>query len=129
MRSSKSVHAAAFSPDGKRVVSGSDEGLVMIWNVETGAEVRCCLVLNRAMQSLLSIFGRKKGVFGGKPVSDYEGAHVLHTGGPDVIRKEAWPFYRTISGVRPCWELEQPKRPEGQVCPLTGYGLRIHVPD
>ena len=24
------------------------------------------------------------------------------TGGLDVIRKEAWPFYGTISGVRPC---------------------------
>ena len=26
-----------------------------------------------------------------------------------VIRKEAWPFYRTSSGVRLCWELEEPK--------------------
>ena len=33
------------------------------------------------------------------------------TGGPDVIRKEACPFYKTISGVRLCWELEEPKRP------------------
>ena len=33
-------------------------------------------------------------------------------GGADVIRKEAWPFYRTISGVRLCWELEEPKGPE-----------------
>jgi len=31
----------------------------------------------------------------------------------DVIRKEAWPFYRTISGVRLCWELEEPKGPKG----------------
>jgi len=30
-----------------------------------------------------------------------------------VIRKEAWPFYRTISGVRLCWELEEPKGPKG----------------
>ena len=33
-----------------------------------------------------------------------------------VIRKEAWPFYTTISGVRLCWELEEPqgpKRPTG----------------
>jgi len=34
------------------------------------------------------------------------------TGGPDVIRKEAWSFYRTISGVRLCWELEEPKGPK-----------------
>ena len=40
-------------------------------------------------------------------------AAILCTGGPDVIRKEAWPFYRTISGVRQCWELEQPKGPKG----------------
>ena len=30
-----------------------------------------------------------------------------------MIRKEAWPFYRTISGVRLCWELEEPKEPGG----------------
>ena len=26
-----------------------------------------------------------------------------------MTRKEAWPFYRTISGVRLCWELEDLK--------------------
>ena len=26
-----------------------------------------------------------------------------------MIRKEAWPFYSTSSGVRLCWELEDPK--------------------
>ena len=31
------------------------------------------------------------------------------TGRPDVIPKEAWPCYRTVSGVRLCWELEEPK--------------------
>jgi len=30
-----------------------------------------------------------------------------------AIRKEAWPFYRTIAGVRLCWELEEPKGPKG----------------
>ena len=34
---------------------------------------------------------------------------LMMFGGPDVIRKEALPFYRTISGVRLCWELEEPK--------------------
>ena len=34
-------------------------------------------------------------------------------GGADVIRKEAWPVYRTSSGVRLCWELEQPEGPTG----------------
>ena len=29
-----------------------------------------------------------------------------------MIRKEAWPFYRTISGARLCWELEEPRGPK-----------------
>ena len=33
--------------------------------------------------------------------------------GLGVIRKEAWPFYRTISAVRLCWEFEEPKGPKG----------------
>jgi hypothetical protein len=28
-----------------------------------------------------------------------------------VIRKEAWSFHTTISGVHLCWELEEPKGP------------------
>ena len=36
----------------------------------------------------------------------------LYRGGLDVNRKEAWPFYRTSSGVRLCWELEEPKGPK-----------------
>ena len=32
--------------------------------------------------------------------------------GLDVIQKEAWLFYRTSSGVRLCWELEEPLSPE-----------------
>ena len=40
-------------------------------------------------------------------------AAILCTGGADVIRKEAWPFYTTISGVRLCWGLEEPKGPKG----------------
>ena len=39
---------------------------------------------------------------------------ILSTGGPGVIRKEAWRFYRTIPGVRLCWELEGPKGPKGR---------------
>ena len=33
--------------------------------------------------------------------------------GLDVIQTEAWRFYRTLSGVRLCWELEEPQGPEG----------------
>ena len=42
-------------------------------------------------------------------------AAILCTGGPDVIRKDACPFYRTSSGVRLCWEIEEPKGPKGPV--------------
>jgi len=55
----------------------------------------------------------------------------LYRGGLDVIRKEAWPFYRTISGVRLYWVLEEPKGPKGfepdfNVClvKLSGSALR-----
>ena len=37
---SSHVHAVAFSADGKRIVSGSGDHLVKIWNAETGAEVK-----------------------------------------------------------------------------------------
>ena len=33
------VRSVAFSPNGTRVVSGSDDNLVKIWNAETGAQV------------------------------------------------------------------------------------------
>ena len=36
---SHGVSSVAFSEDGKRVVSGSRDKLVKIWNSETGAEV------------------------------------------------------------------------------------------
>ena len=34
------VFSVAFSPDGRRVVSGSFDKTVKIWNVETSSEVR-----------------------------------------------------------------------------------------
>ena len=40
-------------------------------------------------------------------------AAVICTRGLDVIRKEAWSVYKTISGVRLFWELEEPKGPKG----------------
>ena len=36
-------------------------------------------------------------------------AAILCAGGLDVIRKEAWPFYRTSSGVRLCWSSKNRK--------------------
>ena len=49
----------------------------------------------------------------------------MHAGGPNVIRKEAWAFYRTILSVRLCWELEEPRGTQGQnphVASQTGWG-------
>ena len=40
-----------------------------------------------------------------------------------MIRKKAWPFYRAISGVRLCWELEEPKGPEGASRPTECFGV------
>ena len=42
---------------------------------------------------------------------------------PKKARKEAWSFYRTISGVRLCWELEEPKGPKGPNPPQPGITL------
>ena len=53
-------------------------------------------------------------------------AAILCTGGLDldVTRKEAWSFHRTISGVRLCWELEEPKGPKGpRPAPASGLEL------
>ena len=39
MGHSAGLNSIAFSADGKRVVSGSDDNLVKIWDADTGAEV------------------------------------------------------------------------------------------
>ena len=55
----------------------------------------------------------------GGPILVFSRAHrrpiaaILCTGGPDVIRKKVWSFYRTISGVLLCWELDNRKGHEG----------------
>ena len=36
---SREVLSVAFSPDGKRVVSGAEDSLVKIWDVESEGEV------------------------------------------------------------------------------------------
>ena len=43
----RAVVSVMFSPDSKRVVSGSDDMLVKIWNAVTGAEVRRFFGLRR----------------------------------------------------------------------------------
>jgi len=45
---SDQVFSVAISPEGKRIVSGSADKLVKIWNAETGAEVSSCVVLHLA---------------------------------------------------------------------------------
>jgi len=49
-------------------------------------------------------------------------------GGLDVIRKEAWRFCRTSSSIRLCWELEEPKGPQGPhgaVQPVNQHAERV----
>ena len=48
------------------------------------------------------------------PAASPPRSSLSSTGGLDVIRKEAWPFYRTSSGVRLFWQLAEPKRPKGR---------------
>jgi WD40 repeat protein len=37
---SNAIHSAAFSPDGRRIVSASQDSTVKVWDAETGMEVR-----------------------------------------------------------------------------------------
>ncbi len=37
---SRDVNSVAFSPDGKTVVSGSDDKKIKMWSVETGQEIK-----------------------------------------------------------------------------------------
>ena len=37
---SRGVRSVAYSPDGKHIVSGSDDRTVKIWGARTGKEVR-----------------------------------------------------------------------------------------
>ena len=49
------VNSVGFSPDGKRVVSGSNDGLVTLWNTATGAQVTSNLTtLSDTMYLLIS---------------------------------------------------------------------------
>ena len=51
-------------------------------------------------------------ILGGGGVSRYP-CNSLASARADVIRKEAWSFRRTNSGVRLCWQLEEPNGPKG----------------
>jgi len=71
------------------------------------------------------LFGNKKTISLGSSGAGYHGDSsfvfpLCFGWGLDVIRKEAWPFYITISGVRLYWVLEEPKGPKGS-------GFRLHM--
>ena len=42
-----------------------------------------------------------------------------------MIRKEACPFYRTISGVPLCWELEEPLGPQKDLKDYDGFSAEL----
>ena len=52
---------------------------------------------------------------------------INKAGGLNVIRKEAWLFCKTSSGVRLCWELEEPQGPKGPRTPPRRGCLSICV--
>jgi WD40 repeat protein len=60
------VNSAAFSPDGKRLVSAADDKIVKVWDVETG-------------QELLTLEGHS----GHNGVAFSSDGHLLASGGPD----------------------------------------------
>jgi len=43
------------------------------------------------------------------------------------VVKEAWLFCRTSSGVRLCWELAEPKGPEGHFGPFTIMPFELFI--
>ena len=45
---SRDVQSVAFSSNGERIISGSDDGFVKLWDAVTGAEVRS-FVFGRAL--------------------------------------------------------------------------------
>lgn len=51
------VHSLAFSPDGSRLVSGGDDGTVIYWDVESGAELNRRTLRGRAINALVFAAG------------------------------------------------------------------------
>ena len=51
------VNSVAVSPDGKSIVSGSHDLLLKIWNLDTGAEVSCIMLLRFILPACDAIFG------------------------------------------------------------------------
>jgi len=39
LRGSRAFHSVAFSPDGRRLVSGGNQGVLILWDVSTGQEI------------------------------------------------------------------------------------------
>ncbi|KAL3460407.1 WD40-repeat-containing domain protein [Aspergillus heterothallicus] len=61
------VNAVAFTPDGERLISGSEDGSVRVWNVSMGIETRS-FELGRTRQIVVSPQGRMIFVLAGRNV-------------------------------------------------------------
>ena len=79
----------------------------------------------------MAVLGGLQFLMGEVPLLPPEAGSSSHesTGGVDVIQKEAWSFYRTLSGVRLCWELEEPQGPKETRSsrPSSRLGILPHV--
>ena len=77
------VRSVAFSRDGKRVVSGSHDSLVKIWNVETGVEVSSHACTDRSRGELPCVHLVKRGIMLGFQGRESRGVcrrHILNRG-------------------------------------------------
>jgi len=63
LRHADEVLSVAISPDGKRIVSGSVDGLVRIWDAATGAEVNSVVGVRGGWRGDVGVLRRFRSCF------------------------------------------------------------------